>query len=202
LSIGEQLECPDCGRKFNPIPYEKHIKICAKVFLQKRQAFDSKKHRMNEELEKLEREKKQAEKYNKKKGKAAQAERETTGEKSSKWKEQSKQFREAMRAARVAAQAEANGEAPPAFVPSAPDPSLIPCPNCGRHFNERAAERHLPLCKNIKAQPKSLKRGSGGAGGKAGTAVVMGTKSGAGIGGAGGTGGPPQQKGKAPAGRR
>jgi hypothetical protein len=28
---GEQLECPDCGRKFNPGPYEKHIKICAKV---------------------------------------------------------------------------------------------------------------------------------------------------------------------------
>ena len=32
----DQRQCPDCGRKFNPIPYEKHIKICAKVFLQKR----------------------------------------------------------------------------------------------------------------------------------------------------------------------
>ena len=28
---GEQIACPDCGRKFNPGPFEKHVKICAKV---------------------------------------------------------------------------------------------------------------------------------------------------------------------------
>mgnify|MGYP001306360823 CR=1 FL=1 len=32
----EQIECPDCGRKFNPGPYERHVKICKKVFLDKR----------------------------------------------------------------------------------------------------------------------------------------------------------------------
>lgn len=90
----------------------------------------------------------------------------------SKWKEQSKQFREAMRLARMMSQAEKTGAAMPEMVPSAPDPSLIPCPNCGRTFNERAAERHIPQCKNIQAKPRTLMRGSGGAGGRAGTGTV------------------------------
>ena len=41
---------------------------------------------------------------------------------------------------------------PPPVAPSAPDPSLIPCPNCGRRFNETAAERHIPKCADIKAK--------------------------------------------------
>lgn len=40
MDLGEQLECPDCGRKFNQGPYEKHVKICSKVFMQKRKQFD------------------------------------------------------------------------------------------------------------------------------------------------------------------
>ena len=38
--------------------------------------------------------------------------------------------------------------------PSAPDPSLVPCPHCGRRFNETAGERHMQHCKNIKAKVK------------------------------------------------
>lgn len=180
--MGEQLECPDCGRKFNKIPYEKHVKICNKIFGQKRKAFDSKKMRMNEELEKFQ----QHSRFNKKKGGAKQnqqnqqagADRPIQGEKQSKWKEQSNQFREAMKMARLAKKAEETGGPMPEYVPSAPDPSLIRCQNCGRSFNERAAERHIPLCSNIKAKPTSLKRGSGGAGGKTGTvagSVSLGT---------------------------
>lgn len=26
--------------------------------------------------------------------------------------------------------------------------NLIPCPTCGRKFNEQAAERHFPICAN------------------------------------------------------
>lgn len=33
-------------------------------------------------------------------------------------------------------------------------PRLIACQYCGRNFNERAAERHIPICANIKARPK------------------------------------------------
>jgi hypothetical protein len=175
ISSGDQLECPDCGRKFNPIPYEKHIKICAKVFLQKRKAFDSKKMRIadNPELLKIQQEKKKEERVTKKK-KAPVREEQVVGggDKGGKWKEQSNAFREAMKHARLVAQAEKNGGPMPVMVASAPDPSLVPCPNCGRTFNERAAERHIPQCKNIKAQPKSLLRGTGGAGGRAGTGAV------------------------------
>lgn len=188
IGMGEQLECPDCGRKFNRIPYEKHVKVCAKIFIQKRKVFDSKKMRMNEELEKFQQEDKQHSKFNKKK-KPAAATAAGGGEraiqpadKSSKWKEQSKQFREAMKMARLAKKAEETGGPMPEFKPSAPDPSLIRCQHCGRSFNERAAERHIPLCSNIKAKPTSLKRGTGGAGGKTGTiagSVALGTSTGA-----------------------
>lgn len=172
ISSGEQLECPDCGRKFNPIPYEKHIKICAKVFLQKRKAFDSKKMRIadNPELLKIQKEKAKEERGAKKKKPDKGEDRPIGGDgKCGKWKEQSNAFREAMKHARLVAQAEKNGGPMPVMVASAPDSSLVPCPNCGRTFNERAAERHIPQCKNIKAQPKSLMRGTGGAGGRAGT---------------------------------
>jgi uncharacterized C2H2 Zn-finger protein len=185
--MGEQLECPDCGRKFNPAPYEKHVKICAKIFLQKRKVFDSKKMRMNEELEQFQKvEQKGARKKGGKapaKGAAAGAagggDRPIQGERAAKWKEQSVQLREAMKMARMAKQAQETGAPMPDFVPSAPDPSLVRCPHCGRSFNERAAERHIPLCTNIKAKPSSLKRGSGGAGGKTGT--IAGAPSGSSI---------------------
>jgi len=38
---------------------------------------------------------------------------------------------------------------------------LIQCPNCDRKFNQKAAERHLPRCKDIVAKPKTLLRGRG-----------------------------------------
>ena len=41
------------------------------------------------------------------------------------------------------------------------DDSFIPCPHCGRTYNEAAANRHIPLCKSIINKPKSLNRGSG-----------------------------------------
>lgn len=49
-------------------------------------------------------------------------------------------------------------------IPSAPDPSLIPCPHCGRRFNAKAAERHIPSCATTINKPKFLKAGTGGSG--------------------------------------
>jgi hypothetical protein len=40
------LECVDCGRKFNEKALERHVKICKKVFIDKRKVFDSKKMRI------------------------------------------------------------------------------------------------------------------------------------------------------------
>lgn len=172
---GQQLECPDCHRKFNPIPYEKHVKICAKVFLQKRKVFDSTKMRVedNPELLKILKQKQKEEAMAaRRKTKAAAAQETPVGTDSaakSKWKQQSSAFREAMRAARNVAVAQASGAPLPPVAPSAPDPSLIPCPHCGRRFNEKAAERHIPQCQSIRAKPTILKRGTGGAGGKTGS---------------------------------
>jgi hypothetical protein len=177
---GPQKQCPDCGRKFNPSPYEKHIKICAKVFVEKRKAFDSKKMRIesvaqdNPEIVKVLNEKAEEDRRNKKKGgkqnAAPQSERAiAAASKKAKWKAESEAFRAAMRAGKEVSNALATGGPMPEQTVSAPDPSLVPCPNCGRSFNEQAAERHIPLCKNIRAKPTSLKRGTGGAGGKNGT---------------------------------
>ena len=40
--------CPHCGRSFNSNAFSKHIKICEKVFLKKRKAYNSQKHRFTE----------------------------------------------------------------------------------------------------------------------------------------------------------
>ena len=41
------------------------------------------------------------------------------------------------------------------------DPNLVQCPTCHRSFNQQAAERHIPRCKDIVAKPKRLVRGGG-----------------------------------------
>ena len=41
--------CPDCGRRFVQAVYNRHIKICKKVFQSKRKAFDTKKQRFRDE---------------------------------------------------------------------------------------------------------------------------------------------------------
>jgi hypothetical protein len=82
----------------------------------------------------------------------------------SKWKQQSDAFREAMRASRDFSRALETGAPLPPAVATAPDPSLIPCPHCGRRFNEKAGARHIPVCNSIQAKPKMLLKGTGGAG--------------------------------------
>ncbi len=163
-------ECPDCGRKFIPSAFAKHVKICAKVFMQKRKKFDSTKQRLqgegvDPELKKVYEKSKKQEMKAQKMGAAPKKHEEQpvggAGGGESKWKQQSSAFREAMKAAREYAKAKERGEEPPPPMISAPDPSLIPCPNCGRRFNEMAANRHIPQCKNIKAKPTVLKRGGG-----------------------------------------
>jgi hypothetical protein len=101
--------------------------------------------------------------------------------KKEKWKADSESFRNAMRAARAMQKAVESGGPLPDYVPSAPDPSLIPCQHCGRSFNQKAAERHIPQCKNIRAKPTSLRKGAGGGGGVVG-ALSVGQKSKGGFG--------------------
>jgi len=76
------------------------------------------------------------------------------------WRSQSESFRTALKAARDVTAALASGKPlPPPVVYS--DPSLVPCPNCSRRFNVKAAERHIPICSKIIAKPTMLIRGTG-----------------------------------------
>jgi hypothetical protein len=144
--IVQQVECPDCSRKFNPSAYQKHSKICAKVFQNKRKVFDSKNMRVadNPELLNILKKKEQEERKAAKRSGKGKLNRndnnnnnndivvgDSKQDAKSKWKEQSKAFRAAMRGAREVQDAIDNGKPLPPPVISAPDSSLIPCPHCG-----------------------------------------------------------------------
>jgi len=155
----EQLhECGKCGRRFRAAALERHQKICGKQRVAK--PLDMTKQRLNPEEQDLVRSlARQAKKAAPKKvgggpGRAGAG----AGEK---WKQESEAFREAMRAGKETTEAINSGAPLPAHRPSGSDPSLVPCPHCGRSFNDSAAERHIPKCKNIKAKPSVLRAGSG-----------------------------------------
>jgi hypothetical protein len=166
--------CPECGRRFNPTAFQKHAKLCAQVFMRKRKAFDSAQMRLegNEDLKSFVESERKVSGTAAKRGKAkstsngaAPAPQEAA---TSKWKEKSEAFRNAMKAARDVSHAIATGAPLPPPVPSAPDSSLIPCPHCQRRFNANAAERHIPNCQKIINKPTVLKRGGGGNASKGG----------------------------------
>lgn len=174
---GPTMQCPTCSRRFNPAPFEKHVKICEKVFVEKRKAFDSSKMRIeaNPDLKEFIQETKGPVGRTRKGAKAtassAPSERRQTSAAaatiasdaaSKKWKNDSNAFRAAMKNAREVTAAIAKGEPLPPPLPSAPDSSLVPCPHCSRKFSAGAAERHIPLCTSIRAKPAPLKRGGGG----------------------------------------
>ena len=168
------LTCPSCGRHFNPTPFEKHVKICKKVFVQKRKVFDSSSMRSRgiPDLQEMMMTQSGAKGKKGKKSPSANLTHPQNPPDSKVWKQQSEAFREAIRAAREFKEYEQRkqeamafgGPLPPppaAARPSAADPTLIPCPHCERRFNQKAAERHIPQCQSIRAKPAALKKGSG-----------------------------------------
>ena len=164
--------CPHCNRKFNEKAHARHVPNCKKVFKQKRKPMDMTARRLEEaaaqsgNAREAIRNAKRAVKKGKPTSKKSKGPRgrqiRGSGGKSAKWKAQSQALREAMKASRMVSKYQKEGrlnELP--AVESAPDPSFVPCPHCGRTFNEKAAERHIPRCKDIKAKPSFLKRGVG-----------------------------------------
>eukprot|EP01023_Acetabularia_acetabulum_P047817 TRINITY_DN5041_c0_g2_i3.p1 TRINITY_DN5041_c0_g2~~TRINITY_DN5041_c0_g2_i3.p1 ORF type:complete len:467 (-),score=81.56 TRINITY_DN5041_c0_g2_i3:1644-3044(-) len=155
-------QCPDCGRSFNPETLARHVKICKKVFASKRKTFNSASNRVQGT---------DAQQYfnpRKKETKSSAGKLQKPEESNPKWKQQSESLRQAMSSQRKIQQALARGEdirnIP--HVPSAPDPSLILCPHCGRRFNEKAAERHIPSCATTVSKPSFLKAGAKTRGGR------------------------------------
>jgi len=147
--MGPLIPCPDCGRSFNRESLTRHIKICKKVFVQKRKQFNSAQARLDgfenaSELianaHKLEREKK------------APARGEKSSQTVPKWQQKSLAFRQAILAAKAAtgdvvAQQKADAIQQTLNAAGADvDSDLTRCPHCGRTFNKEAGERHIAIC--------------------------------------------------------
>lgn len=168
----ELQQCPHCNRSFNERSFEKHTRICKKVFVDKRRVFDSTKKRI---------EGTEAAFFNKKIKSSIKSsgilfennkrKQDTSTIKSSKWRQQSQQFRQAMKAARMVSNAE--NESRKSGIPLSTllkfskneieneNADYIQCPTCNRKYSRMAGERHIPLCSNIRNKPSLLLAGSG-----------------------------------------
>ena len=168
----DQRQCPNCGRSFNPKPYERHVQLCTKINT-KREVYDmTKKRQVGEEQDS----RRGAAPKKGKAGRTAAVEAPIKAGKAAKWKQQSDQFRQAMRANRDVEKAIAEGKPLPPPGPATINPDYVQCPNCLRNFSQKAGERHIPQCKNIKAKPSSLKKGAGGTGLKGGSTSTTGNR--------------------------
>lgn len=171
----QRQECHTCGRKFNPAALAKHAKVCTKVFATKRKAFNAAANRIPEEAQ----QKAASAGGGAPRGRggrtrpgarppkpaAAATGGGGKGGKGEAWKNKSEQLRAAMKASRIMAKAKAEGKDLSTIeLPTVPDlgaADMVPCPHCGRTFNESAAERHIPRCKTTRAKPSRLVRGGG-----------------------------------------
>jgi len=176
----ELQQCASCGRTFNEIAYNKHIKICDKVFIRQRKPYDSSKHRIiGTDVEGfINKDKKRTGTVSSRGGggsKMTSSRNVTNLEQNeqngnSNWRIKSENFRNAMKLARSVARAEQHSKAtgiplhhlmPPTYQDDPIYDTYIECVNCGRKFSEKAAARHIPQCKNIIAKPKRLLAHSG-----------------------------------------
>lgn len=137
----EVFPCSTCGRSFNGLALKRHSKICNKVFVQKRKAFNIEEKRKAEGADGV-----------------VPKNQETNGAKSgkpvNKWRMKSEAFRQAVKQSQLIKAAEQGKGEMPAFqrTPDELD-DRTQCPHCLRKFNFDAAERHIPKCKDQKAKP-------------------------------------------------
>ncbi|GFS53777.1 zinc finger C2HC domain-containing protein 1C [Trichonephila inaurata madagascariensis] len=139
-----QEQCTVCGRNFNQDRIEKHRSICKKVTSKKVKVFDATKMRVKGT---------EAEQFVRKgvpKNEPKQA-------KKSDWRKKHNDFIEAIRQAKMVQQHLAKGGKVSDLPPPPPSDTsdYVPCPHCGRKFNEGVAERHIPKCKNIVSNKKN-----------------------------------------------
>ena len=133
--------CNTCGRSFHPDVIERHSNVCQKSIKssQKRKTFDSTKMRARDtELEKLQNEQKYMPNHLK-------PEKPKLPVKKANWRAKHDDFIKTIRAARGedTVPSQMQKEATP-YV----NPDYVQCQYCSRHFNEGAAERHIPFCKD------------------------------------------------------
>jgi len=154
---GQLQECPDCGRKFNADAFDKHARVCKKVFASKRKVFDSKEQREVEgALTAAPSRPAPGRRINP--AIPPKGMKESKESKASKWKMQSEQFRANLRAAKLSEEGGQAYEDATKQASAYNAQGLTPCAHCGRSFNEEAAARHIPICAR-KAKEAQFKKG-------------------------------------------
>ncbi|RNA24713.1 zinc finger protein 474 -like [Brachionus plicatilis] len=132
------VPCRNCGRSFATDRIQVHQNACTGQ--KKRKVFDMTKQRVQgTEAETFVRKKKPEPKV-----------------KSNNWRSKHEEFIAAIRYAKLAGKIEKEGGniaslAPP---PRSTNPDYIECPHCLRKFNQTAAERHIPKCKDTVNKPR------------------------------------------------
>lgn len=143
------MTCNDCGRKFAEDRIDKHNKVCRKVFVEKRKAFDTAEQRKATDANGKGLEE---DPYSKRMRMKTQKQTETVQKKEGKipkWKLQSMQLRKGISAADNAKPKEnyggqgGYGGQPQEYEE---EDDRTGCPHCGRKFNEQAAQRHIAFC--------------------------------------------------------
>merc|ERR1711964_675688 len=128
------------GRQFTQEALAKHAKVCKKVFVEKRKAFNSIAAWLDgfedaqELISKARREEMKRERGIKEVKKGTKS-----------WRLKSEQFRNAISVARDTDGADPDAAARLAAL-EAQDESKVVCPHCGRRFNEDSGKRHIAIC--------------------------------------------------------
>ncbi|XP_065844192.1 zinc finger C2HC domain-containing protein 1A-like [Oscarella lobularis] len=171
--------CASCGRTFRPDVLERHARICTKV-QQKRRVFDSSKQRaalVGGDAVGLPTKvkppppstaaarKAKLNKVNSSAGgavpssslaggavRSSSTSNSNSNSNSSNWRKKHEDFIAAIRAGREVTRALQSGAPLPPPPPPAENPDYVQCPFCTRRFNEEAAKRHMPFCKEQQAR--------------------------------------------------
>ncbi|CRK88970.1 CLUMA_CG002680, isoform A [Clunio marinus] len=150
-SIPEGLvRCEICNRNFLEDRIAKHQLICEKTKVKKRRTYDAAKKRVQGT---------EAENYVMKPMSKACTPKPVPLPKPSNWRAKHADFIKTIRIAKqIQSYVDKGGklsDLPP--PPPSENPDYIQCPHCSRRFNEAAANRHIPICKNMqhnKPKPK------------------------------------------------
>ncbi|KAM5129609.1 zinc finger C2HC domain-containing protein 1C [Mantella aurantiaca] len=143
---GDLVPCQLCGRSFMAQRLEKHMQVCQKTLNSKRKVFDSSKARAKGT---------DLEQYQRNKGRARDPPT-PTQVKGSSWRQKHESFIRSIRQARLVQDVVSRGGKASDLPPPPPEenPDYVTCPHCSRRFAPRPAQRHIPMCAEIKSKPR------------------------------------------------
>ncbi|XP_061093625.1 zinc finger C2HC domain-containing protein 1C [Conger conger] len=133
-AVLQRLPCSLCHRNFAADRLEKHLKVCEKAQHSTRKVFDSSKYRAKGT---------DLEEYMK-----TNTRTKTPELKKSNWRQKHKAFIHNLQQARM----------PTKGGPQLHMEDYQTCPHCARRFAPGPAERHVPLCQNIRSRPPPPRR--------------------------------------------